>query len=134
MSVDKAKVIATYIELMREFDKLPADAKPADGMPELPIWRARSFYFTILAIVLMAGALFGVDVMGKLSSLGLGSNIPAVLENMDLIMAGLSALLAYRERLNPNYKLVWKRMASIAEDPKSAASMIDSMAKLGIKL
>lgn len=122
-----------YIELMKEFNKLPPEEKPADGMPELPIWRAKSFYYTVFGIAILVSAVFGFDLFGFLDSWGLGKSVSAVLSNLDVILLAASSMLAMRERLRPNYKLVWKTMRTIASTTDTAIKLAEPVARVADK-
>lgn len=87
------------------------------SLPILPMWQARSFWVQLLlALTVMLNAQ-GVDLMGALGSLGLGTTPEDVVETgartvsavQQLAPIGLG-LWAWIERRAPNFRLsLWGR-------------------------
>ncbi len=80
-------------------------------LPPLPVYLTRSFLAAVLLVltVLLEG-FFGVSVGGTLAQFPIfGDGSPeAILDGLDrLIQIGL-AFWMYRERMAPNFRLVWK--------------------------
>ncbi|MCB5411764.1 hypothetical protein [Pseudogemmobacter faecipullorum] len=68
-----------------------------DVLPALPFWAARSFWLTLLAIVAMVGPQLGLPVAW--------AGEPETIEGIMQIVGAVSVVLAWRERLAPNYRL-----------------------------
>ena len=74
------------------------DYKMGDILPPMPFWQARSFWLTLLAVAAPILAALGIDWPWV--------SDPATVDAIMQIVAAISAALAWRERLRPNYKLV----------------------------
>lgn len=86
-------------------------------LPVLPMWQARSFWVQLLlALTVMLNAQ-GVDLMGALGVLGLGSTPEAVIDTgartvnaVQQLLPILLAIWAWLERRAPNFRLsLWGR-------------------------
>ena len=67
------------------------------ALPELPFWQARSFWLTVLALLAMILPALGLDWPWV--------NDPATVDRIMQLVGALSAALAWRERLAPNFRL-----------------------------
>jgi len=68
-----------------------------DVLPKLPFWQARSFWLTLFAFVGPILAAFGIDWPWV--------SDPATVDLIMQIVGAVSAVLAWRERLRPNFRL-----------------------------
>ena len=76
---------------------MTSQIKMGDVLPAMPFWAARSFWLTLLALVAMIGPQLGLPVAW--------AGDPQTIETIMQIVGGVSAALAWRERLAPNYRL-----------------------------
>lgn len=79
------------------------------NLPELPAWRARSFYAQLLLVATVLAQVMGYD-MGELVAHA-GFDDPG--QVLDFAMAAMPLVLgfwAWFERRAPNYRLVLKRV------------------------
>jgi hypothetical protein len=74
---------------------------PNESLPALPFWQARSFWLTMIAAVVMLGNAFGFDI---LSMLGVADE-SAIADGLMQIVAAVSLVLAWGQRLAPNFRL-----------------------------
>ncbi len=86
------------------------------SLPPLPAWQARSFWLTLVTAVVALANSLGVDLMGTLGEMGLGSSPDAVIENASRGVGAVQQLIpfatgvwAWAERRAPNFRLTWWR-------------------------
>ena len=78
------------------------------GLPTLPFWQARSFWLTVLTVVSGVFSARGVDLASALGYHDTGALTDAFVAVANGVGAALpivSAVLAWRERLNPRHRL-----------------------------
>lgn len=82
------------------------------ALPVLPFWMARSFYAQLLMVLTVLANAAGIDLMGYLSAMGLGSTHDEVLANGDKFVSAwqqiapvIFGIWAWAERRAPNYRL-----------------------------
>ena len=84
------------------------------SLPTLPVWQARSFWVQLLlALTVMLNAQ-GIDLMGALGTLGLGTTPEAVIDTGTRAVNAVQQLLpilfgiwAWLERRAPNFRLTF---------------------------
>jgi len=69
----------------------------AAELPVLPFWMARSFYLTLLAVVAPVASSLGLDWPWVTD--------PATVDGIMQIVGAVSAVLAWRERVAPHFRL-----------------------------
>lgn len=87
------------------------------ALPDLAVWKARSFWVQVLLLATVLANTFGVDLMAVLAGMGLGSDPDAVLANgarvvgaWQMVAPLVLGIWAWVERRAPNYRLVfWPR-------------------------
>lgn len=86
------------------------------ALPALPAWKARSFWLTIITAGVALANTMGVDLLGILSEMGLGSSPNAVIDNASRGVGAVQQLIpiatgiwAWVERRAPNFRLTWWR-------------------------
>lgn len=86
-------------------------------LPELAAWKARSFWLTAVTGAVAVANSQGIDLLGALGEIGLGTTPDAVVDNAVQGVSAVQTLLpfvtgtwAWIERRAPNFRLVfWKR-------------------------
>lgn len=68
-----------------------------DLLPTMPFWQARSFWFTLLAFLAPILSALGIDWPWV-------SN-PATIDAIMQVVGAITAVLAWRERVQPNFRL-----------------------------
>lgn len=76
------------------------DAEPHNTLPALPFWQARSFWLTLLTLISMVAPAIGVAVPW--------ADDPATVDRIMQAVGMVAAALAWRERLAPSYRLVFR--------------------------
>lgn len=71
--------------------------KMGDLLPVLPFWQARSFWLTLLA--------FAAPILTALGIQWPWVSDPATVDTIMQVVGAVSAVLAWRERLRPNFQL-----------------------------
>ena len=71
-----------------------------DSLPALPFWQARSWWLTLFAVVAPILSLLGLEWHWV--------SDPATVDVIMQIVGGISAALAWRERVNPARRLTIK--------------------------
>lgn len=74
------------------------DLKMGNVLPALPFWQARSFWLTLLAVIGPILSAVGID-WPRVAD-------PATVDAIMQITGALGTVLAWRERLKPNFRLV----------------------------
>lgn len=69
----------------------------SEQLPALPFWQARSFWLTFLAVLAPLLSALGLDWPWVTD--------PATIDAIMQIVGAVSAVLAWRERLNPGRRL-----------------------------
>lgn len=72
-----------------------------DVLPALPFWQARSFWLTLLAFLAPILSALGIDWPWI--------NHPSTVDLIMQLVGAVAALLAWRERLRPNFRLALRR-------------------------
>jgi len=75
---------------------------PSADLPPMDFWKARSFWLTLVAAASSVSIALGFDLFGFLGV----ENGEALTDAIMPIVAGISAVLAWRERLRPKVRLV----------------------------
>ena len=88
-----------------------ANTKTASPLPPLPVWQARSTIAQILLVGSVAANALGIDLIGGLSEIGLGSTPDQIVDKGISIYQTVApvafGLWAWIERRAPSYQLVW---------------------------
>ena len=69
----------------------------SDQLPVLPFWQARSFWLTLTALVGSILPIVGIDWPWV--------NDPQTVDAIMQVVSGVAAVLAWRERVNPSFRL-----------------------------
>jgi hypothetical protein len=69
----------------------------SDQLPVLPFWQARSFWLTLTALVGSILPLLGIDWPWV--------SDPQTVDAIMQVVSGIAAVLAWRERVNPSFRL-----------------------------
>lgn len=51
------------------------------ALPALPAWKARSFWLTVITMLVALASSFGVDLMAIFTDLGLGASPDVIVDN-----------------------------------------------------
>lgn len=81
------------------------------NLPELPVWHARSFWLTLLTVLIPILNASGIDLLGILG-------VSTVNQAVDFVMTFLPILTgswAWFERRSPNYQLVFRPVAQLVD-------------------
>ena len=94
-------------------------------LPPWPTWQTRSFWLSLIMGVSLVLEAIGVNFA---EALGFSDN-NALVDNIMIIIGGIAGLLAWQQRLNPHFKLVWHNVTKRRQDP-----ILRSPAFLGLGL
>lgn len=112
----RSEQLQAYLELMKEFDKLPPEQKPSANLPELPVWQTKSFVLTSLSLFMIICYVAKIDPFVYLERFGLTGSMSEISDKIMLMMAAFTQMWAYKERMKPNYRLVLGRAKTLATE------------------
>lgn len=82
------------------------------NLPAMPAWQARSFWLTLITMLVALTNSFGIDILAVFGEIGLGSSPDAVIDNASRGVSAVQTLIpfvtgawAWIERRAPNFRL-----------------------------
>ncbi|TRD18379.1 hypothetical protein [Palleronia caenipelagi] len=89
---------------------------PNGSLPDLPAWRATSFWVQLLSVAIMVASAFGIDLLAVFGQLGLGDTPDEILATGEQAVSAVQILAslglsvwAYLERQAPHFRLRFGR-------------------------
>ena len=87
-------------------------------LPALPAWQARSFWLTLITMMVALANSFGLDLMAMFGEMGLGHSPDAVIDSVNRGVSAIQTLIpfvtgawAWIERRAPNFRLTLGKVA-----------------------